>query len=622
MKTHQTIFAALTILILWNLILPGYIFSLDMIPKNQLDAKTYIYNLHDSTNSNMPLYLILSLANLVIPFSIIQKILLFLALFLSFTTMYTLIPTKSEIPKYFGALIYTINPFVYARFLAGHINLLLAYSITPLAVIYILKFAKKPDKKNTIMTALIIALTGILNLHNLFLTLLLFAAILAAKPKRTYIKPTLKIIALLLLINAYWLVPQTRSSSIDMITQNDIPIFQSKPSLSFNTALTLASMHGFWRGGCDYSKDHIPYWPLLFLIILFLSVHGYIHTKTPYKHAFAAIWLISIILATGITGYYRDIYLFLYNNLFFFKGFREPQKFIALVTLAYAYLGSLGINQIIKEKTKLKNIIIVIALLVPFIYSFKMFFAFASQLVPQDYPHDYYETDLYLKNDTGDFNVLFLPWHLYMDFSWNKNKDKRIANPAGSFFTKPVIAGDNMEAGGIYSSSNNLRSKYIESALKQKNTTNLGSKLVSINAKYIILAKEVDYRNYLFLANQSDLTLVKNSTNLLLFKNINPTYRIYQADDLESQHITPLSYKKISPLNYKISRPDKKYIVFTEPYSESWKLEGSRQLKNQHINIYEYEDGSEITHTTNHTQWMGYIITAIALLYLLICLRQ
>jgi len=70
---------------------------------------------------------------------------------------------------------------------------------------------------------------------------------------------------------------------------------------------------------------------------------------------------------------------------------------------------------------------------------------FWGQLKPTDYPEDWYEINDILNNDPQDFNVLFLPWHQYMDFKWIPNTQKRVANPASNFFDKPAIQGENTE---------------------------------------------------------------------------------------------------------------------------------------------------------------------------------
>ena len=316
------------------------------------------------------------------------------------------------------------------------------------------------------------------------------------------------------------------------------------------------------------------------------------------------MWLI---IAAGITtGYTKPVYLFLYENIFFFRGFREPQKFIGIIALVYAYLAALGMERVKKSYA---------LLIIPFIYTPAMFFGFSGALPAQDYPEDYYEIDAYLNTDQEDFNTLILPWHGYMDYSWNKNTDKRLANIAASFFTKPVIAGDNMEVGTIYSSSNSPRSKYIESILKE-NTTQLGKLLIPVNVKYIILKKEVDYRRYLYLKDQQDLTLVKNTTSLLLYKNQNPVYKIYQAD---GKDIAPLEYEKISPAKYRIAAPTKKYVIFTEP--GAWQLGASPRQKHHPVNVFEYAGGREITRETA-PRITGAIISAVALICLLIALKK
>ena len=228
-------------------------------------------------------------------------------------------------------------------------------------------------------------------------------------------------------------------------------------------------------------------------------------------------------------------------------------------------------------------IIIIISLATPFIYSFTFFNGFAGQIKPTDYPQDWYEVNNFLNEDKQDFKILFFPWHGYMEFKWVNNTDKRIANPARHFFDKEVIGGTTVELGEIYRQDNAPEQLYIDYLLKErKNITNFG-KLVSIlNIKYILLTKEVDYKKYFFLFNQTDLELVKETEYLYLFKNNNEVMRIYQTDNISSvtgDEKIELNYQKINPVRYRLGNISKKYIVFTEPYSEDWKLDGREGIK-------------------------------------------
>ena len=241
-----------------------------------------------------------------------------------------------------------------------------------------------------------------------------------------------------------------------------------------------------------------------------------------------------------------------------------------------------------------------------------MLFGFNGALVPVDYPQDWYEVNSFLKNDAGDFSVLFLPWHMYMDFSWVENQDKRIANPARVFFEKNVIQGDNVESGGIYSQSVNPVSKYIEFMMSKSGEIDNFGELVSIlNVKYILLTKEVDWQNYMWLENQTDLELAMETENFLVFRNSEYFARIYQVDSVnyvrnldefleesmknDIRHAvyifsevpgktystkSALDYVVNSPVDIRLSGIEKNYVIFSEPYSGWWRLGKGKPVEN------------------------------------------
>lgn len=244
-----------------------------------------------------------------------------------------------------------------------------------------------------------------------------------------------------------------------------------------------------------------------------------------------------------------------------------------------------GNNKILKI---LIEIIIVISLVVPFIYSFTFFNGFAGQIKPTDYPHDWYDANKFLDEDENDFKVLFFPWHGYMNFKWVNNTDKRIANPARYFFNKEVISGTTVEIGEIYRQDSSPEQLYIDNLLKnRKNITNFGELVSILNVKYILLTKEADYRKYFFLFDQTDMELVKETENLYIFKNRHDVFKIYQTNDINNinSEKVAVNYEKTNPVKFEIGASKgtgdikKTYVVFTEPYSEDWKLSGKEPIK-------------------------------------------
>src|SRR3990167_259991 len=167
-RTIYLEYAFIALVILLPLLKPGYILTLDMVFTPKIPMPTEVGN-------NYLLISLLHFLNYIIPSQIIEKILLFLIIFLSGVGMHRLIPTSNKWPKYFAALLYIFNPFVYSRFMAGHWVLLLAYAITPFAVKSILDFFKAPDFKKSLRVLIWLILISIFSLHAIIMIFIFFA---------------------------------------------------------------------------------------------------------------------------------------------------------------------------------------------------------------------------------------------------------------------------------------------------------------------------------------------------------------------------------------------------------------------------------------------------------------
>ncbi len=636
--------------VLFNLFSRGYILTLDMV---FTDKNIYPIDLRNSKKAPSSL-LIFKLTFFLIKFLpnwIIQKMLIFLVFLLSSFFTYKISPAKNKMGKFFSGLIYTINPFLYIRVLAGHLPLLLAYSFLPILLGLLITFFENGNIRQIIKIALLLTLISV-SVHYvpilLFLVFLFFLFNFIIRRNWFMTKKLLYLIAIYLLLNIFWIsmmvYPNYLTKMDSWINSEHLKLFSSIPSFNFNTLFNLASMHGFWRQGYDYAKFHIPSWPVLYGIILFLSVHGFlILNRDPkykiYARALAIISVGALILATGITHpLFSKIFKFLFDYFPFFKGYREPHKFVALLCLAYAFFGGVGLGDFVeqfKNSKKLRakiliGIFIAISLATPFIYSYTMFFGFHGQLESVDYPETWYETDDYLNKDKDDFNILFLPWHQYMTFRFNPKQ--RIANPADRFFTKPVIQGDNMEAGDIYSQSLNPLSKYIEFLLfNNKKYDNFGELVKPLNIKYIILAKEVDWQRYQFLHNQTDLELVIENEDLLVFKNTHKTSPVYGTDETLTKDdwnqflnnytfdLEPLEVEKKSPIKYILQEnPTKQYLVFTEKFSDGWRYGDQKpELYLGAINHFEASEENTIYYHRFRYYLIGYLISGTTFLILI-----
>jgi|Deesub1362A_J573_1020465.scaffolds.fasta_scaffold02594_7 hypothetical protein len=635
-KKNFAITAAIALIIVLSLSLGEYVFSLDLIPRINHNAilNTFYGKNIPVFGGGLPLNPILS----IFPPYIYQKILLFLIFFFSAYSMHTLVSTitESKTARLYAGLLYMLNPYTYIRTIVGHWFILFAYSVLPLAVKYFIDVLDRKDRKSIIKAVLVTSLVAF-NSHTLFIAFLTFSIIFIFKLYKeksiSIIRPVSSAFVLFFILNTYWLIPlitAQRETILTQISTEDLTVFAPRIE-SFSALFTLASMHGFWRPGYIYAKDFLPFWQLLFVSILFLAVHGFIsyykHEKLGiYVKAFAVIWFIGLILAAGIRSPFAEQFRFLFDHIPLMRGMRDTHKFVTMLALSYSYLGALGLAEIEKtledKKPIIKKAVIFAILLIPLIYSFTFFNGFAGQIKPTDYPKDWYEVNEFLNGDKNDFKVLFFPWHQYMDFHWIPNKDKRIANPAPHFFDKDVISAKNIEVDSIYRQVYTPTQLYIDYFLKKKNEiTNFGELVSIIGVKYILLTKEVDYKKYFFLFNQTDLELVLETENFYVFKNKHFKGSVFSVDGIgyiknwdelinisKTEDITKrsyligsgkkegdegfkrLKYEKVSPVKYVIKDKPLKYIVFTEEYSKDWRLDGIEPVKAYGVvNVFESE---------------------------------
>jgi hypothetical protein len=239
---------------------------------------------------------------------------------------------------------------------------------------------------------------------------------------------------------------------------------------------------------------------------------------------FLVLIVCAAILAVGTAGtIFASFNGWLIRDVPFFSGYREPQKFVALIVMGYAYFGGLGAATIVRIVRKkfphakdFYQFIILLACLLPILYQPLMLWGFDNQLRPVAYPASWYQTKTILDKDRSSYNVLFLPWHLYMKFSF---VGRVVANPASQFFTEPVLTSMNPEfkhATGYPQTAAGMRVQQLLS--DASHNTAFPKQLSALGIKYVVLDKEFDYRSYDYLDSFSAFKLVLKTTDLNLYE--------------------------------------------------------------------------------------------------------
>jgi hypothetical protein len=628
-------FCLMALFVLIPLGTSGYFFSLDLVPYAR-DVRAVGISF-SQYGTSVP-YIPFTLLRFVLPDYVVQRIFLFVCLYLAGISAYYLAP--KGIAGYYAGILYAVNPFTYVRIVAGQWSLLLPYSLLPLSLLLLNRAIEKKSYKTGALFSLVsCVIAG--NSHILFLGSILwtlFVIISAFRGFKLNINP-IKVGVFCALVsfflNFYWIMPAVSSPGVvETVTLADLAEFA--PKSKYPIYLALAGMYGFWR---PYATAELfAGWPVLLFIMLFISVYGAVSRWRDEKIGNT----VKAVAIAGIIGFLLSLSIWFAPSAWILsqgimRGMRDSHKFVVLLALAYSYLGAIGIKEIGRRWS-------VVFLLVPLIYSYPMFTGFQGQLVPTDFPKDWYDVRSYLDSKGYDYRVLFLPWHGYMDFSWIKNADKRICAPAAGFFNQRVIQASNVEIVGKYRERATPEQIFLDYIVFNGDKIgNMDEMLSLLNIRYVILAKEADYKSYSFLFKK--LKLVKETEHLYLFENPSWFGVAFQTDGISylskpeqliNKTITDRLYVFGNGTNsgpsgryalkvewtgsgYKLlEKPKKKYIVITEPFSENWIYDEKKPIPAYGvITAFEADGQTDITVKVNYVPYtVSTVVLVGVLLYL------
>lgn len=549
------LFFLLALAIMGWCLLPGQLFALDSPLALNKDVAGYFWGTSDgasgafaATYNSAPIAFILGMFEYVMPSWAVEKCWLVLLLWLCGYGAFRL-PFLEGFGRYFAGVFYVVNPVVYLRFVSGGWGVLAVYAVTPFLVSEFVKLLESPRQRYAVTVALLLTIIGLLQIHGVPLAFILLTCIFVGRllVSRKHIKKSVAMLVLsgvlFVCINLFWM---TRFTEAGGGAPANMPL-QEMNYFAVSSALEALSLRGFWcsQPYLDIS-DLISFGWILFVPLAILVTFGAFSMVKSDRSRWLGIGVVALAVLSGLLAigprvdFISGLIRFLWENVSVYRAFRDSYKFVGLLALAYAFLGAYGLQSLLKilhatfetEASRRLSIRIVgaTALILPVLYTLPLF-GLWGQMPSTTYPADWTKVRAMMDEDKSDFNILVLPWHMYLEFPWLENRSKRLANPASNFFTQPTLTGDNLEIEGSSSNSSNPVSAYIEAVLKQGDEVrDMGKLIAPLNARYIVLFKAADVNTYNYLATQKDLERVFDGPTIALYRNTYSTARAYTVN--------------------------------------------------------------------------------------------
>lgn len=549
-----------------------------------------------------------------------------------------------------AGLLYAVNPFVFNRIFAGHLMLLLAYGLLPFAV----AAASRAEIawRHAIRLALWWATLTAIDVHFAWIFGLVVVVAWARRLRRD--QWGLAVVGFVGTVTAYAatslyiVLPHLATTLPTTVGTASLDTYRTAADPHLGLFANVAGLYGFWRLGPGplLPKDVITGWPLILVGLLLVVLVGAgsalrrpkapssphtqlavleenddatadlaegrndIVRQPPQRDLAINMILLGIggyVLALGDQGPFGAIFRALYYHLPFFQIMREPQKFLMLLALAYAIFFGWGVDYMAAHRyfnTRTANVALtVLVAILPIAYTPTLFFGLWGQVRSTSLPADYVTANRIMGAGPGD--VLALPWHLYEAYPFTEGQV--VANLAPTVFSRPVISGDNVQAGPVDTQSTSPRSSYVQHVIEVgPSRHDVGRLLAPLGVKYVVLSKTVDWTTYSWLSAQHDLRRAFDSPNLVVWLNLNygGTARFFTAPvavnsfsaylrradhgrslnnvvtspipatDARATSTARAVVTKVSPVAYRVTASRAGWISLSEPYLPGWEVDG------------------------------------------------
>jgi hypothetical protein len=543
--------AAVTLVIVGPWLLPGFLFGTDWPGPRHFGFPTALSN-------DAPVIATLDIAAHIVTAEVVGKLLIVGTLLLVALGAYRAVPVDGFVPRAVASLIYAVNPFVYGRLHYGQLLILAAYAILPWLASSARQFLVTPSPVRALVLAVWLVLIGGLDLH-LFLAAFLLCAVMGIAYGISWSRDhgylaqlsrgSVVVAGAAAAASAYWLIPFVRGSSqaavaVAGIGPADIRVFQTVGDPHLGLLPNILGLYGFWAeniGRFPSFKLFAPLWPIALVALLVLAVIGALsvllpsgkdawHDLRPWVVGLLIVGAIALILDVGSADSRIAVLVSWLDRIFPpYRGMRDSGKWAAILALVYAQLIPLGVIALRgAARTRINNdrlrdlamaLATGLALALPLYYGNGLLFGMHGEVLPSQYPAGWYQADRLLLADPHPGRAVFLPWHQYLALSFVKNSNKVVAAPAPSFFSIPVVISPNPEIPGI-AAPGDPDQVAVTGLVAAANAGDWAPILARHNIKYVLLAREVDWRGYSYLARERGLELVADYGSIVVYRDL------------------------------------------------------------------------------------------------------
>jgi hypothetical protein len=449
-----------TLCVLGGLLLPGYILTLDAVFGPVAIAPSF----SGLAAASAPVRELFVLLVAIFPAWLVQKAYLVAIIFsLCYLPLRFFPFAREHGAEYASAILFAVNPFVYERFLAGQWGIVLAAAFLFPLVSLLLELVRGAPV-HLRFAALWLVLIAMFSLHIFVIAALstLVALAIAAfrADARLLVREIVAAAVIVLALSSYWLMGAYSSASAQLAHFDDAhrEAFMTHTDPALGTIGTVATLYGFWGEDDPWAEQfrwpaEYPMLSIIGLVMLAFTIGLGVYSlcTKAYCDDLALLLVLgagAIVFSCGIApGPFAALNAWLFEHVPVWDGFRDSEKWSALLLVVYAILWGRGVAVALSAvREYARPYLLGVLLTVPLFYVPTMVPGFLGQLKPLWYPDSWQQVDAILSQDPA-CSAVFLPWHQY--YSARFADGRLIGNPASKYFHCQMYVSHDPEIGTI-----------------------------------------------------------------------------------------------------------------------------------------------------------------------------
>ena len=452
--------AAVTLLVLAPLVLPGYVLRYDMVFVPRQPLRWDLVAPSGGLPRAVPQDAVVSLLSLVAPGWLLQRIALVGAIYAAALGAGRLVPAQRTLTRVVAAVGYAWTPFLAERLLLGQWGLLLAYAALPwlVAAANGLREGKPGALPRFVVAAGVSALTPTGGLLSMVSTIALTVGRNKAWPKA---------VGAVAVLELPWLVAAATTVASGRSDPAGVAAFAARGENWSGPIGALAGTGGIWNAQTTPASRGSALVPIVTLVLIALAGYGFVELRRRWP-AGAAMRLavlagIGFLLALlGVLPGTTELLAWAVGRIPGAGLLRDGQKCLGPYALLLTTCAALGVERLAAKLAEPRaRLVLVAAAVLPVAVLPDLAFGGAGRLRPVHYPADWDRVATQVAADPGE--VLSLPFSEYLAYRWNGGRT--VIDPAPRYLAADVLTDDTLRVGGVPIRGENPRAAEVRGLL-------------------------------------------------------------------------------------------------------------------------------------------------------------